>query len=75
MITRMVKSKYGKRYADTDFLEALPENEMITTAGIVKIVGCSHSVAGIHMRHLAEQGKVRKIRILGKLSIVWQKVI
>lgn len=70
----MTKNKFGNRFLQKDFLDAMPI-KMITSIGVAKLVGCSHTTASDHLTKLAEQGLVSRVEIIGGRDAVWQKVV
>ncbi len=70
----MPKNKFGNRFTDDDFLAAMPEDHLITSRSISLRVGCSCTTVAYRLEQLAEQGKIRKVDVIGGHDVVWQKI-
>lgn len=70
----MPKNKFGNRFSQDDFLAAMPEETLITSAGIASRVGCSHETARDRLAQLETAEKVRRVEIIDGRDAVWQKV-
>jgi predicted transcriptional regulator len=70
----VTKNKFGSRFNDDDFLAAMPEDQLITSKSISLLVGCSCTTTADRLGQLEEQGKIKKVDVIGGRDVVWQKV-
>lgn len=66
---------FKQKYFSNDFYEVIPENNIVTTTWITKQIGCVTETAMIYLTQLEEQGKIRKVKVLGGNEVNWQRVV
>jgi|GEM_PF-3232942 len=67
------QNRFKPVYSEADFLAVLPDLP-ITSNEIAKRVRCSHPTAATYMKKLVEQGKAKRVEIIGGRDAVWEKV-
>lgn len=65
--------KYETKFSEKAFLDALSIDQLISTAGIMKVLGCSRNTAKNMLVKLENEGKVKRVPIEGN-SFGWLKI-
>jgi DNA-binding Lrp family transcriptional regulator len=68
------KQGFHPKFTENDFLNVMKVNTPMTQNSIAKRIKCVNETAGTYLKKLEEQGKVRKITVIGGRDINWERI-
>jgi DNA-binding Lrp family transcriptional regulator len=68
------KQGFQHKFTENDFLNVMKVNTPMTQNSISKRMKCVNETAGTYLKKLEEQGKVRRIEVIGGRDVNWERV-